>query len=196
VIQEKEIKPVGSERTLKVDVRIIAATNQDLKQAIAQKVFREDLYYRLNVVPIHMPPLRQRKEDIPILVNHFLKKYNKKREEPVTRIQPEAMKLLMDYEWPGNVRELENSIERALILVDGETLVPGGFPWLIECRQVKTGTGNDKIYSLEELEKQLIRRVLSETRGHKGQAAGLMGIDRKTLYKKIKKYELDLSYEK
>ncbi len=190
VIQEKEIKPVGGEKSVRVDVRIIAATNQDLKQAIAQKTFREDLYYRLDVVPIHMPPLRERKEDIRLLVNHFLKKYNKKRENPVTNVKPETMKLLLEYDWPGNVRELENAIERALILEDGETLVPGCFPWLYESRNVKTANNNHKIYSLEELEKVHIQRVLRETQGHKGRAANLLGIDRKTLYKKIKKYGL------
>lgn len=192
VIQEKEIKPVGSEKTIRVDVRIIAATNQDLKQVITQKTFREDLYYRLNVVPIHIPPLRERKEDIRLLVDHFLKKYNKKREIPITQVKPETMKLLTDYEWPGNVRELENAIERALILEDKDTLLPRCFPWLMDHKQVKNITNNHKIYSLEELETQHIKRVLQETRGHKGRAANLLGIDRKTLYKKIKRYGLEL----
>jgi DNA-binding NtrC family response regulator len=190
-IQEKEIKPVGGEKSIKVDVRIIAATNQDLRQAIANKSFREDLYYRLNVVPIHIPPLRERKEDIPLLVNHFLKKYNRKKEVPVTRVEPETTKLLMSYHWPGNVRELENSIERALILEDGDTLLPGNFPWLAGKRQMRTVAGSSKVYSLEELEKQHIGRVLKETEGHRGKAANLLGIDRKTLYQKIKKYGLD-----
>jgi len=190
VIQEKEIKPVGGEKTIKIDVRIIAATNQDLRQSIAKKTFREDIYYRLNVVPIHIPPLRERKEDIPLLVNHFLKRFNRKREVPVTKVEPETMKLLMSYGWPGNVRELENGIERALILEDGDTLQPRCFPWLVEKRQMRPFAGNSKVYSLEELEKQHIERVLRETRGRRGQAAGLLGIDRKTLYQKIKKYRL------
>jgi DNA-binding NtrC family response regulator len=191
VIQEKEIKPVGGEKNIKVDVRIIAATNQDLRQSIAKKTFREDLYYRLNVVPIHLPPLRDRKEDIPLLVNHFLKRYNKKREVPVTKVEPETMKILMRCGWPGNVRELENSIERALILEDGDTLLPRCFPWLVEERQMKTSADNGRIYGLEELEKQHIERVLKEAKGHKGKTANLLGIDRKTLYQKIKKYGLD-----
>ena len=190
VIQEKEVKPVGGERTIKVDVRIIAATNQDIKQAIAQKTFRDDLYYRLNVVPIHIPPLRERKEDIPLLVTHFLKEYNKKREVPIARVEPETLKLLTDYDWPGNVRELKNAIERALILEDGDTLLPRCFPWFVGQKQIKTFTENDRVYSLEELEKQHIKRVLSETNGHRGQTANLLGIDRKTLYQKIKKYGL------
>jgi DNA-binding NtrC family response regulator len=195
VIQEKEIKPVGGEKTIRVDVRIIAATNQDLKQAISQKKFREDLYYRLNVVPIHIPPLRERKEDIPLLVNHFLKKYNKKREVPIARVESETLKLLMDYDWPGNVRELKNAIERALILEDEDVLLPRGFPWFVGQRQMKTLASNNKVYNLEELEKRHIKRVLSETRGHRSQAAHLLGIDRKTLYQKIKKYGLDIKDE-
>ena len=195
VIQEKEIKPVGGEKTIRVDVRIIAATNQDLKQAISQKKFREDLYYRLNVVPIHIPPLRERKEDIPLLVNHFLKKYNKKREVPIARVESETLKLLMDYDWPGNVRELKNAIERALILEDEDVLLPRCFPWFVGQRQMKTLASNNKVYNLEELEKRHIKRVLSETRGHRSQAAHLLGIDRKTLYQKIKKYGLDIKDE-
>ena len=191
VIQEKEIKPVGGEKTIKIDVRIIAATNQDLRKAISQKSFREDLYYRLNVVPIHLPPLRDRKEDIPLLVNHFLKRYNKKKEVPVTKVEPGTTKLLMSYDWPGNVRELENGIERALILEDGDALLPRCFPWLVEQGQMRIPTGNGKIYGLEELEKEHIERVLGETKGHKGKTANLLGIDRKTLYQKIKKYGLD-----
>jgi DNA-binding NtrC family response regulator len=191
VIQEKEVKPVGSEKTLKVDVRIIAATNQDLKPAIIRKTFREDLYYRLNVFPIHIPPLRERKEDIPLLAKHFLQKYNKKRKVPVTQVAPETIHLLMSYDWPGNARELENTIERALILEDGDTLFPQNFPWI----EVQRTTGHlsfpHKVFHLEEIEKNHILMVLNETKGHKGKAASLLGIDRKTLYTKIKKYELE-----
>lgn len=195
VIQEKEIKPVGGEKTVRVDVRIIAATNQDLKLSIAKKTFREDLYYRLNVVPIHIPPLRERKEDIPLLVAHFLKEYNKKREVPIARVEPETLKLLTDYDWPGNVRELKNAIERALILEDGDTLLPRCFPWFVGQKQIKPVTSNDKVYCLEDLEKRHIKRVLNETKGHRSQAAGLLGIDRKTLYQKIKKYKLEVKDE-
>jgi DNA-binding NtrC family response regulator len=194
VIQEKEIKPVGGEKTVKVDVRIIAATNQDLKQAIARKSFREDLYYRLNVVPIQIPPLRERKEDIPPLANHFLQKYNKKRKIPVTNVEPEAMNLLTSYDWPGNVRELENAIERALILEDGDTLLPRCFPWIGGQKQGKALLTSSTDYSLEEMEKEHIRRVLDKTNGHRGQAATLLGIDRKTLYTKVRKYQLGGDY--
>ena len=191
VIQEKEVKPVGSEKTLKVDVRTIAATNQDLKPAIAQKTFREDLYYRLNVFPIHIPPLRERKEDIPLLVNHFLQKYNKKRKVPVSQVEPETMSLLISYDWPGNVRELENAVERALILEDGLTLLPRSFPWIEAQKTTKPLSVHAKVYPLEEMEKHHILMVLNETKGHKGKAASLLGIDRKTLYMKIKKYAIE-----
>jgi DNA-binding NtrC family response regulator len=193
LIQEKEIKPVGGERTIKVDIRIISATNQDLRQAIAQKTFREDLYYRLNVIPIHIPPLRERKEDIPFLANLFLKRHNKKREVPIIKVEPATIKLLMDYDWPGNVRELKSAIERALILEDGDTLLPRCFPWLIGSKPAKNLIGNHKIYTLKEMEKRYIKRVLAETESHRGQAANLLGIDRKTLYQKIKKYGVDLN---
>jgi DNA-binding NtrC family response regulator len=192
VIQEKEIKPVGGEKTIRVDVRIIAATNQDLRQAITRKTFREDLYYRLNVVPIHIPPLREHKEDIPLLVKHFLKKYSKKRALPVTRVETDTLKLLMDYDWPGNIRELENAIERALILEDGDTLPPRCFSWFVGESKREVQTGDHKIYSLTELEKAHIQRVLGETGGHKIRAAQLLGIDRKTLYQKIKRYGIKL----
>ncbi len=191
VIQEKEIKPVGGEKTIKIDVRIIAATNEDLRKAVKQKTFREDLYYRLNVVPIHIPSLRERKEDIPLLVHHFLKLYNKKRKHPVTGVSPEAMKILSGYDWPGNVRELGNAIERALIMEDGDTLLPHCFPWLEAPGVPLPYTENHTVHSLKEIERLHISRVLRETGGHRKKAARLLGIDRKTLYTKIKEYGLD-----
>ena len=191
-IQEKEIKPVGGEKTVKVDIRIIAATNRDLQKAIGAKAFREDLYYRLNVVPIHIPPLRERVEDIPLLVNHFVNKYNRKKKVPVTTVEPETIKLLTVYNWPGNVRELENAIERALILEDGEILLPRCFPWINASRPAKTVVNNHfPLLALAELERQHIQHVLHVTEGRKGKAASILGIDRKTLYQKIKKYELE-----
>ena len=123
-------------------------------------------------------------------MKHFLKKYNKKREIPVVRVEPDTLKLLMSYGWPGNVRELENAIERALILEDGDSLLPRSFSWFVEGKRAEKTDADDKIYNLSELEKQHIMRVLDETRGHKSQTASLLGIDRKTLYQKIKKYGL------
>jgi DNA-binding NtrC family response regulator len=191
VIQEREVKPVGGNQRIRVDVRILAATNQNLMEAIAQKTFREDLFYRLSVVPIHLPPLRERKEDIPLLVQHFIRQGNRKRKTPLTGVAPAAMEALMKHHWPGNVRELQNAIERAMILESGPMITP-------ECLPVPPGRGSHgrnlaaspKFVTLEDLEKEHIASVLKATEGHKSQAAGILGIDRKTLYQKVKKYHL------
>jgi len=124
VLQEREFEPVGSARTVSVDVRIVTATSKDLREEIRHGSFREDLYYRLNVIPIHLPPLRERREDIPLLVNHFLEKYNRENEKKVTKISRDVLDLLLDYSWSGNVRELENCIERAVVMSPGEALLP------------------------------------------------------------------------
>ena len=128
VIQERELKRVGDTRTVSVDVRLIAATNRDLAQAVKEGIFREDLYYRLNVIPILLPDLKDRAEDIPLLVTHFLMKYAKEADPPIESISKEAMRLLLEYDWPGNVRELENVIERAVILGHGPQLLPEDLP--------------------------------------------------------------------
>ncbi|HDM89892.1 MAG TPA: sigma-54-dependent Fis family transcriptional regulator, partial [candidate division WOR-3 bacterium] len=133
-LQEKEITPVGSTKTIKVDVRIIASTNADLEKMVAEGRFREDLYYRLNVVYIHLPPLRERKDDIPLLTNHFLKKYTSLYNLPPKKISDETMKILLEYSWPGNVRELENAIERAVILSEGDVIKPADLPEKIRDR--------------------------------------------------------------
>ncbi len=192
VIQEREIKPVGGNQRIRVDVRIIAATNQNLMEAIAQKSFREDLFYRLSVVPIHLPPLRERKEDIPLLGQHFIQQYNRKRKKPLVGITPAAMEVLMKYSWPGNVRELENTIERAMILEGGEIITPESLPWLFHRdRGKKAPAGARELVSLGDLEKEHIALVLQETGGHKSRTAKILGIDRKTLYQKLRKYNLD-----
>ena len=191
VIQEREIKPVGGNQRIRVDVRIIAASNQNLMEAIAQKTFREDLFYRLSVVPIHLPPLRERKEDLSFLVQHFIQQYNRKRKKPLVGISPAAMEMLMKYGWPGNVRELENTIERAIILEGGEIITAESLPWLFhQDRGKKAPAAARELVSLEDLEKEHIALVLRETSGHKSQAAKILGIDRKTLYQKLRKYEL------
>lgn len=190
-IQEREVKPVGGNQRIKVNVRIIAATNQNLMEAIAQKTFREDLFYRLSVVPVHLPPLRERKEDIPLLVQHFIQRYNRKRKKPVAGITPAAMEMLMKYNWPGNVRELENTIERAMILEEGEMITPKSLPWLFLREPAeKAAASSKRLVSLEELEKEHIEFVLQQTAGHKSRAAKILGIDRKTLYQKVQKYHL------
>jgi len=191
VIQEREVKPVGGNQRIRVDVRIIAATNQNLMEAIGKKTFREDLFYRLSVVPIHLPPLRERKEDLPLLVQYFIQRYNRKRRKPIEGISPAAMELLMKHHWPGNVRELENTIERAMILEEREMITPKSLPWLFLTEPTEESTPLLKeLMSLEDMEKEHISRVLKETGGHKSRAAKILGIDRKTLYQKVQKYQL------
>lgn len=191
VIQEREIKPVGGNQRIRVDVRIIAAANQNLMDAIGKKTFREDLFYRLSVVPIHIPPLRERKEDIPLLVQYFNQRYNRKRKKPVAGISPAAMEMLIAYNWPGNVRELENTIERAMILEEGEVITPKSLPWLSQPEGGEKGKpGSKRLASLEEMEKEHIEFVLEQAARHKSRAARILGIDRKTLYQKIQKYRL------
>lgn len=194
VIQEREIRPVGGNQRIKTDVRILAASNQNLMEAIVQKTFREDLFYRLSVVPIHLPALRERKEDLPLLVNHFIQRFNRKRQKPIKGITPAAMELLRKYDWPGNVRELENTIERAMILERGEMISPEGLAGLSFAGPLlKPLHASGKLLSLHELERNHIEWILKQTAGHKSKAARILGIDRKTLYQKIQRYHLEES---
>jgi DNA-binding NtrC family response regulator len=191
-IQEGEVKPVGSEQSINVDVRIIAATNQDLAQAMAAGRFRPDLYYRLNVIGVHLPDLKERREDIPPLAQHFLDVYRERlKKKEVGEISPEALAVLMDYEWPGNVRELENCIERAVVLARGEAIrpehLPGSLRHLTPERSLTFAVGT----SLEVLERQAILATLREVKGNKAAAARLLGISQRTLYRKVKTYGLD-----
>jgi len=187
-IQEKEIRRVGSTKAVAVDVRIIAATNLSLTDEVKAKRFREDLYYRLNVIEIRMPPLRERREDIPLLVDAFLKKCAEAGKKTVKGIAESALALLMDYPWPGNVRELENVIERAVTLTRGEKVMPEDLPPAIHGsrgdRKVIDDAA-DRTLPLEDVEKEYILRILEKTGGNKYQAAQLLGIDRKTLYRKL-----------
>jgi transcriptional regulator with PAS, ATPase and Fis domain len=191
-IQEKEIRRVGSTKAVAVDTRIIAATNLALAEEVRAKRFREDLYYRLNVIEIMMPPLRERREDIPLLVDAFLKKCAEAGKKAVKGIAESALALLLDYPWPGNVRELENVIERAVTLARGEKVMPEDLPPAIH------GSRGDKkvideaanrTLPLEDVEKEYILRILDKTGGNKYQAAQLLGIDRKTLYRKLGEIE-------
>ncbi|MDH4230594.1 MAG: sigma 54-interacting transcriptional regulator, partial [Nitrospirota bacterium] len=168
----------------KVNVRVIAATNKNLAEIIRAGHFREDLYYRLNVINITLPPLRERKEDIPELSQHFLKKYSTKLSKSVAGFSPEVMELFGSYDWPGNVRELENIIERAVILCDSELIGKEdvSIPAVHEEKETPAGS------SLEEMEREHIQRVLQEAEGNQSKASQLLGIDRKTLYLKLKKY--------
>jgi DNA-binding NtrC family response regulator len=195
-LQEGEFERVGDTKTIKVDVKVIAATNQDLKKLIKEGLFREDLYYRLNVIPIYVPPLRERKDDIPFLVEHFLKKCSKKvKGKKVDEVSRQAMEILLAYDWPGNVRELENVIERAVILCKNERIEEEDLPeFLQEIRMYKSASEKKKHLPLKEAlkcsEKEIIENVLRECRGNRKKAAQLLGINRTTLYNKMREYGL------
>ncbi len=193
VIQEREITRIGSSRPIKVDIRILAATNENLADAVRKGKFREDLFYRLSVVPLHLPPLRERKEDIPPLVQHFLQKYNRRAKKNIASISPRAVKALTQYDWPGNIRELENTIERAVVLskssgIELEDLMYHG----ISAGSSLPGLSGGKYKSLEEMEKEYIKAVMQANYGNRSRAADILGIDRKTLWAKIKKYKISL----
>lgn len=190
VIQEREFMKVGDQKKIKLDIRIISASNRDLRDAVRTGEFREDLFYRLSVVPINLPPLRKRKSDIPILIDHFLKKYCEKMKKPVPLVTSQAMDILKEYAWPGNVRELYHIIERILILEDTDVIRASELPSFITQRQGEFQMFSEEPMSLEELEAKYIRFVLKRTRGKKTEAADILGINRKTLGLKIKKYSL------
>ena len=184
VLQEGEFERLGNSKTIKTDVRVIAATNRDLEKAVEKGEFREDLFYRLNVFPIHVPPLRDRKEDIPVLVKFFIKRYAAKAGRQINDASEKVMNTLMEYDWPGNVRELENIIERAVIICSGNRLIPGS--WLPNKKKVT----NHDIATLEENERQHIIRALQKTQGRisgDNGAATLLNIKRTTLEARMKK---------
>ncbi len=199
VLQDKKFQPVGSAKTTEVDVRIIAATNQNLEQAVAEGKFREDLFYRLNVIPINICPLRERRDDIPILVEHFLKQVNRLGQKSVTGFAPDAMKLLCHYRWPGNIRELENMVERLVILKSSGLIEVSDLP--------PTVTGGDQQIFLNDIampdhgvsfknlvhdfERELILKALQKSGGNKNQAAMLLKLNRTTLLEKIRKCRLE-----
>jgi transcriptional regulator with GAF, ATPase, and Fis domain len=176
VLQEKEFEPVGDSTTLRVDVRVVAITNADLTKAIDEGRFREDLYYRLNAFPIRLPPLRERREDIPLLVRHFLQSYSASLRKQVVDIDFKALSLMMDYLWPGNVRELENTVEYAVILEKERNLSMASLPDKLR-RETKTDRSLKR--RLEIAERQIILEALSVTNGVKNHAAALLGIDRR-----------------
>jgi len=194
VIQEREIQRVGSDTTLRVDVRILAATNRDLLGEVASGRFREDLFYRLNVVTLRVPPLRERHEDAPLLARHFLDRYSEKNRKQVKGFTPLAMDMLLKYVWPGNVRELENAVERAVILVPGDYISEREFPLSItQCYGQTTDasprqTASTPNHSLDDVEREAILATLKATAGNKSEAARRLGITRKTLHKKLHKY--------
>ena len=190
VIQEREFMKVGDQHRIKLDVRIIAASNTPLPEAIQNGTFREDLFYRLSVVPLELPPLRNRREDIPLLIEHFLEKLSRKMKKSTPRISPEAIGVLKQYPWPGNVRELEHAIERILILEDTDIIQERNLPSYIIQRQGDLQIFPEDPITLEELEKKYIAFVLKKTKGKKIEAARILGINRKTLSAKINKFRL------
>jgi len=189
-IQEKEIRPVGSTDRISISVRVIAATNRDLETAVREGRFRQDLYFRLNVVQIKLPPLRERKGDIPLLVNSFLEKFSD-TDGPIRTIAEDMMTKLMAWDWPGNVRELENVIERAVALGTSSLLHVGDLPSNLQYGANEKLPQDDVLLPLEELERRAIKRALRESGGDKLAAARLLGIGKTTLYRKLKQYEAE-----
>lgn len=185
VLEEKKISRVGGNTLIPVDFRLIAATNRNLESMVSDGRFREDLYYRLNVFSVTVPPLRERREDIPLLLDHFLKKFAQSMNKSVNGFSPAAMDLLVAYDWPGNVRELQNAMERAVLVCTGKEIQPGDLPF-------RAGKLEELMASraLSSMEREHIRRVLEETHGNISQAARLLEIDRVTLYNKIRKFDL------
>ncbi|NLD39260.1 MAG: sigma-54-dependent Fis family transcriptional regulator, partial [Desulfatiglans sp.] len=192
VLQEREITRVGGEEVLKVDVRIIAASNRNLLKDIEDNRFREDLYYRLNVVELRMPPLRERKEDIPLLAQHYLELFSEKNHKQAKGFTPKAMDTLLKYEWPGNIRELMNVIERCVVLSTADYIDQNDLPFGTEEDDEDQPLFSPSMITgdvpLEEVEKATILNTLETTSGNKSEAARRLGITRKTLHKKLKKY--------
>jgi len=214
VLQEKEVRPVGSNQRVKVDVRVIAATNRDLEMAYKNGTFRKDLYFRLNVVTVHVPALRERRSDIPMLVNWFCERYAPGSE---LHVSSTAMKALMQYDWPGNVRELENCVERAVALGNGQVIDLGDLPPTIAASGVRapqlavespSSLGSElaaeeaaagapsaplSTTDLEDIERATIQRVFEQVKGDKALAGRMLGISRATLYRKLKRYNISAS---
>ena len=197
VLQENEVRMIGDSKSTQIDVRVIAATSRNLEEDAKKGAFREDLYYRLNVLSIKIPPLRERVGDIPLLCDHFVQRFNRSLNKEITRIAPAAMSRLLEYNWPGNVRELENAIERALVLAEGEVLLPEHFP--SDLVYPSGGKPSDMLFdgfSLKAaqkiIEEKLITRALKETGGNRTQAARLLEISHPSLLTKIKLYNIDL----
>ncbi|OGQ80532.1 MAG: hypothetical protein A3F90_16720 [Deltaproteobacteria bacterium RIFCSPLOWO2_12_FULL_60_19] len=186
-VEENELKRVGGTKNLSVDVRIISATNKDLKKEIAKGAFRDDLFYRLGVVHIHLPPLRERREDIPLLVEHSLHRLSLRMTKKIEGLSKKALDAVMAYSWPGNIRELENALERAMIMACGGVIQPGDLPL-----GPPTNNGAHPLSTLEELEKQLIERTLLECNWNKSEAAKRIGIGRRTLYDKATRLGIPL----
>jgi DNA-binding NtrC family response regulator len=190
-LQEREIIPVGGTQTVKIDCRLVAATNADLEREVAEGRFRADLYYRLNVIPIKLPSLRQRRDDIPLMVDYFIKRHA--QNGTTKTVSKESLELLMKYDWPGNVRELENVIERAIILDEGGIVGPEDLPDMIRFGESRRGSLviDSPTLTLEELEKEYILKVLNYTRWQKKRTSEILGINASTLYRKLITYGVE-----
>jgi transcriptional regulator with PAS, ATPase and Fis domain len=188
-IQEKEIRPVGSTKRIAINVRILAATNRDLEQAVAQGTFRRDLYFRLNVLSLRIPPLRERRQDIPLLVGYFLERMERSSGQERT-LSDDALKAMLAYDWPGNVHELENCLDRAGALTTGPVMKAEDLPTAIHsfARPPENGDSSARILPMAELEKQTILNTITHLNGDKLMAARLLGIGKTTLYRKLKEY--------
>jgi DNA-binding NtrC family response regulator len=199
VLQDRSFERIGGIKSIKVDIRVVAATNQELEALVKQGNFREDLYYRLNVIPIRVPPLRERMSDIPLLVKHFLQEFSKKKKKPAKRFSPQAMDLLVRYAWPGNVRELENLVERLVILTEGDEVKVDDLPQRFR-EERSMGTGGESIdfpadglnlpQALQDLERRLILKALERSNWVKSRAAQLLNLNRTTLIEKMKKQQI------
>ena len=193
VLQSGEFERLGGGKTFKSDVRLIAATNASLKDLVATRQFREDLYYRLNVINLEVPPLRERTEDIPLLANYFLRMYSKKNDKPLEGISQDTIEILLGYGWPGNVRELENTMERAVVLTRGTLIMPGDLPQDIIMNAEKTldATGEERMLTipigkipLRDIEKMVMDETLKQAKGNKNIASKILGISTRTLYRR------------
>ena len=192
VIQEKEVLPLGATAPLKVDVRFVAATNRDVQDMVKSGGFRQDLWFRLNVINLHVPPLSRRREDVPLLAYHFLRKCAARMDKRVAEIAPETLDILKGYDFPGNVRELENIIERGVAIATGDTIEPAHLPDDLRELAIRTFRKKEgRLPSLEEQERDYIQWVLQEAGGNQTLAAQILGIDRVSLWRKLKRYELE-----
>ena len=189
VLQERVVRRVGGRENIPIDIRLVSASNQDLEDAVKRNEFRQDLYYRLNVVPVRLPDLKDRREDIPLLVHHFLQKFAQQHGEPSRRFSNEGMRILMTHTWPGNVRELENAVEHALTMGSGEVLMPEDLPASVTTpeRDIVDEATLDNV-TLSEVERRYILRILEKMDGHQIKTAQILGIDRRTLYRRLRQY--------
>jgi transcriptional regulator with PAS, ATPase and Fis domain len=195
VLQEREFERLGGNSLIKVDIRLISATNKDLWEEVQAGSFREDLYYRVSVFPIKLPPLRERKDDIPLLAEYFIKKYSKRENKTIEEVDPEVIRTLSGYHWPGNVRELENTIERAVVITNTSVITVEDLPpHILAIGQEGVTEPEESLPKwIEKLEVEVLRKTLLEYEGNISKAAKKLGIGRATIYRKAKKYRLPIS---